>query len=67
MNTWFYQKLIKKAESEGFKDIFINMVREVQYEYPYAQMHINPFVLYRLFKKSRYSKECQPSWSNDHH
>lgn len=67
MSSWFYRKLLKKAENEGFESFFIKMVREVKFDYPYAQMHLNPFVLYRIFKKSRYQSQCQPSWSNDHH
>ncbi|MDI8933962.1 hypothetical protein MJM41_21935, partial [Salmonella enterica subsp. enterica serovar Montevideo] len=67
ISSWFYRKLLKKSESEGFATFFISMVKEVETEYPYAQMHVNIFVLYRLFKKARDQKLCQPSWSNDHH
>lgn len=50
MSSWLYRKLLKKSENEGFESFFIKMVREVKAEYPYAQMHLNPFVLYRIFK-----------------
>lgn len=66
IRSWFYRKLLKKSQLEGFESTFIKMVNEVRASYPYAQLHLNPFVLYRVFKKSRYQNQCQPSWSNDH-
>lgn len=67
ISSWLYRKLLKKSQHEGFESIFVKMVNEVQNAYPYAKMHLNPFVLYRLFKKSRHQSQSLPSWSNDHH
>lgn len=67
ISSWLYRKLLKKSQHEGFESIFVKMVNEIKSTYPYAKMHLNPFVLYRVFKKSRHQSQCQPSWSNDHH